>query len=224
MDRSSHELSEFLDEFDALPEAAISGIAGVFRNIYTSRRDAAERTTEQKDFLYFARELVADTGRLYAPFEDVYAVITAERVHVVNLLRRFERYLQENRDWLLKDAPRKSNPSTSLRAEALKAEGSGQALLIAYSGRVYGLEVKSFTNRSAELTAKPAGLPAQPAPGRGLWPAVGACPERSRRAGRGDVGALRGAGGRRQPDEVRGSLHGRRDRRHGGAGVREAGK
>jgi hypothetical protein len=148
---------------------------------------------QKRLFNYFARELVADTGRLYAAFEDLDAVITAERVQVANLLRRFERYLRENRDWLLKDAPRKSNPSTSLRAEALKAEGSGQALrpyeavfhfilyryladflqsyrgrvwpefptgngkvdpstssgqalLIAHGGVVYGLEVKSFTN------------------------------------------------------------------------------
>jgi hypothetical protein len=53
-----------LDEFDALPEAAISGIAGVFRNIYTSRRDAGERTTEQKDYLLHGVALIGVRGVL----------------------------------------------------------------------------------------------------------------------------------------------------------------
>ncbi len=122
---------------------------------------------ERRLFNYFAGELVADTGRLYAAFEDLDAVITAERVHVVNLLRRFERYLQENRDWLLKDAPRKSNlrPYEAVfhfilyryLADFLQSyrgrvwpefpTGNGKVdLLIAYGGTVYGLEVKSFTN------------------------------------------------------------------------------
>jgi hypothetical protein len=94
-------------------------------------------------------------------------VITADRLHVVNLLRRFERYLRENRDWLLKDAPRKSNlrPYEAVfhfilyryLADFLQSyrgrvwpefpTGNGKVdLLLEYSGTVYGLEVKSFTN------------------------------------------------------------------------------
>jgi hypothetical protein len=130
---------------------------------------------QKRLFNTFARELVADTGRLYAAFEDLAAVITAERVHVANLLRRFERYLAENRAWLLQDAPRKSNlrlyeavfhfilyryladflqsyrgrvwpefPTGNGKVDP--STGSGQALLLAYAGVVYGLEVKSFTN------------------------------------------------------------------------------
>ena len=53
-----------LDEFDALPEAAISGIAGVFRNIYTSRRDAAERTTDQQEYLLHGVALIGVRGVL----------------------------------------------------------------------------------------------------------------------------------------------------------------
>jgi hypothetical protein len=122
---------------------------------------------QRRLFNYFARELVADTGRLYAAFEDLDAVITTERVQVANLLRRFERYLRENRDWLLKDAPRKSNlrPYEAVfhfilyryLADFLQSyrgrvwpefpTGNGKVdLLIAHGGVVYGLEVKSFTN------------------------------------------------------------------------------
>jgi len=122
---------------------------------------------QKRLFNYFARELVADTGRLYADFEDLDTVITADRIHVANLLRRFERYLQENRDWLLKDAPRKSNLRLyeavfhfilyRYLADFLQSyrgrvwpefpTGNGKVdLLIAYGGTIYGLEVKSFTN------------------------------------------------------------------------------
>jgi hypothetical protein len=122
---------------------------------------------QKRLFNTFARELVADTGRLYAAFEDLAAVITAERLDVVNLLRRFERYLQENRAWLLQDAPRKSNLRLyeavfhfilyRYLADFLQSyrgrvwpefpTGNGKIdLLIAYGGTVYGLEVKSFTN------------------------------------------------------------------------------
>ena len=122
---------------------------------------------ERRLFNYFARELVANTGRLYTAFEELDTVITANRVHVTNLLRRFERYLQENRDWLLKDAPRKSDlrPFEAVfhfilyryLADFLQSyhgrvwpefpTGNGKVdLLIAYGGTVYGLEVKSFTN------------------------------------------------------------------------------
>ena len=206
-----------LDEFDALPEAAITGIAGVLRNIYISRQDMSERNrttvlelfktdvrmpfryddphlnflyqngvidweqespeayyvkfpnpfVQKRLFNYFARDLVADTGQLYAAFENLDDIITADRVHVANLLRRFERYLQENRDWLLKDAPCKSNLRSyeavfhfilyryladflqSYRARVWPEfpTGNGKVdLLIAHAGKLYGLEVKSFTN------------------------------------------------------------------------------
>jgi hypothetical protein len=122
---------------------------------------------QKRLFNYFAAELIADVGPLYSPLEDLDAVITAERVQVTNLLRRFERYLHENRDWLLKDAPRKSNlrPYEAVfhfilyryLADFLQSyrgrvwpefpTGNGKVdLLIAHAGTVYGLEVKSFTN------------------------------------------------------------------------------
>ena len=47
-----------LDEFDALPQQAIAGIVGVFRNIYNTRRDQSDRHTAEKDYLLHGVALI----------------------------------------------------------------------------------------------------------------------------------------------------------------------
>lgn len=47
-----------LDEFDALNEDVISAIVGIFRNIYITRQDQADRPTDQKDYLLHGVALI----------------------------------------------------------------------------------------------------------------------------------------------------------------------
>ena len=47
-----------LDEFDASPENAINGIAGVFRNIYGNRRYQADKPSAEKDYLLHGVALI----------------------------------------------------------------------------------------------------------------------------------------------------------------------
>ncbi|MFQ5616993.1 MAG: ATP-binding protein, partial [Anaerolineales bacterium] len=47
-----------MDEFDALVEDAISGIAGMFRNIYVKRHDQAHLPTEERDYLLHGVALI----------------------------------------------------------------------------------------------------------------------------------------------------------------------
>ncbi len=126
---------------------------------------------QKRLFNYFAGELIQDMGKLYGPFEDLTDTITKEQLNVKNLLRRYEQYLSENRDRLLKNAPRRT---TDLRIyEAVYhfslymylqhflsdhegqvypefPTGNGQVdLLIKYRGQSYTLEVKSFSHQSA---------------------------------------------------------------------------
>ncbi|MFQ5616296.1 MAG: hypothetical protein ACE5GO_07535 [Anaerolineales bacterium] len=51
-------LIPIMDEFDALIEAAISGMAGMFRNIYTRCRDQAHLPTEERDYLLHGVALI----------------------------------------------------------------------------------------------------------------------------------------------------------------------
>ncbi len=106
-------------------------------------------------------------GRLYEPFENLEDTITVDSLNIKNLMRRYERYLKKNRDWLLKDAPRKADLRIyeavyhfnlyMFLAEFLRSRqgqvylefptGNGKIdLIIKYSDQVYGLEVKSFTD------------------------------------------------------------------------------
>ncbi len=125
---------------------------------------------QKRLFNYFARELFPNVGKLYGPFEDLSDTITEEQLNIKNLLRRYEQYLKENREWLLKNAPRRT---TDLRIyEAVYhfnlymylqhflyhhqgqvypefPTGNGQVdLLIKYRGQNYTLELKSFSHQS----------------------------------------------------------------------------
>jgi hypothetical protein len=122
---------------------------------------------QKRLFNYFADELFHELGQLYQPFENLSDTITDDQINVKNLLRRYQRYLQENRDWLLKDAPRKANLriyeavyhfNLYMYLAAFLRRRRGQVfpefptgngkidLIIRYAGKVYGLELKSFTD------------------------------------------------------------------------------
>jgi hypothetical protein len=122
---------------------------------------------QKRLFNYFARTLFRHTGQLYAPFEDLSDTITEDSLNVKNLLRRYEEYLRKNRDWLLRDAPRRADLRLyeavyhfnlymyladffQRRRGQVWPEfptGNGKLdLLIRYADRVYGLEVKSFVS------------------------------------------------------------------------------
>jgi len=123
---------------------------------------------QKRLFNYFAGAVSRELGRLYAPFEDLTDTVTEEKLNVVNLLRRYEQYFRQNRDLLLKDAPRR----TDLRLyEAVYhfnlyaylerflrpyggrvapefPTGNGQVdLLITHAERQYALEVKSYATQ-----------------------------------------------------------------------------
>jgi hypothetical protein len=122
---------------------------------------------QKRLFNYFSGAIFRELGQLYDPFEDLVDIITDDSLNVENLIRRYERYLKQNRDWLLENAPRKVNLriyeavyhfnlymylSGFLRRR--KGEvypefptGNGKIdLIVRYRGRVYGIEVKSYTD------------------------------------------------------------------------------
>jgi hypothetical protein len=124
---------------------------------------------QKRLFNAFARELFEYVGKLYAPFEDLSDIITEESLNIKALMRRYESYLQQNQSWLLKDAPRRHDLRIyeaiyhfllyMYLTDFLKhfkgqvfpefPTGNGQIdLMIKHGKQIYGLEVKSFTNRS----------------------------------------------------------------------------
>lgn len=122
---------------------------------------------QKRLFNYFSYELFGYMGKLREPFEDLSDVYTPAGLNIRGLALRFQAYLRKNRDWLLKDAPRRKDLRLFeaiyhfsfyrflydfLRAEEVSVypefpTGNGQIdLLITYQGALYGIELKSFTN------------------------------------------------------------------------------
>jgi hypothetical protein len=122
---------------------------------------------QKRLFNYFANELFREMGQLYEPFENLDDIITANHLDIQKLIRRYEQYLRQNRDWLLKNAPRRADLRVyeavyhfnlymylshflQSRRGLVYPEfptGNGKIdLVIEYAGQVYGLELKSFTD------------------------------------------------------------------------------
>jgi hypothetical protein len=123
---------------------------------------------QKRLFNYFSRELFHYMGKLYDTFDIPPGIITDNRLDIPNLIRQYETYLKKNREWLLKDAPRRSdmrifeavyhfNLFSYLKqflgfvGGSVLPEfptGNGKIdLIISYAGQQYGIEVKSYGTR-----------------------------------------------------------------------------
>ncbi|OQY57082.1 MAG: hypothetical protein B6245_17485 [Desulfobacteraceae bacterium 4572_88] len=124
---------------------------------------------QRRLFNYFSRELFPDMGRLIELFDDLSDIFGAGGLGIRCLIRRYEKYLHKNRDWLLKDAPRRKDLRVTEAVyhfnlyEYLKGffanktarvwpefpTGNGAIdLIIEHEGKRYGLELKSYTDES----------------------------------------------------------------------------
>ncbi|MFZ4661329.1 MAG: hypothetical protein ACOYNY_30240 [Caldilineaceae bacterium] len=125
---------------------------------------------QKRLFNYFSRQFFGHLGTLYDPFADLADTITPTTLAIPQLLRRYESYLQQHRARLLKDAPRRESDNRIMEAifhfnlytwlVQFFADFNGRVtpefptgngkidLLITYAGQLYGLEVKSFVNRT----------------------------------------------------------------------------
>ncbi|MCP4352889.1 MAG: hypothetical protein GY795_46150 [Desulfobacterales bacterium] len=124
---------------------------------------------QKRLFNYFAHKLIGYTGKLIEPFEDLSDTFTRDSLNIRNLIRRFETYLKKNREWLLKDAPRRKDMRIfeavyhfslyrylmdfpGMRYAQVWPEfptGNGKIdIIIKYAGAVYALELKSYTSES----------------------------------------------------------------------------
>ncbi len=122
---------------------------------------------QKRLFYYFSNDLFDYTGKVREPFEELSNIFTSKGLHIKNLMKRFESYLKQNRDWLLQDAPKRKDLrlyeavyhfcfyrylSDFLGPEQAKVypefpTGNGKIdLIIRYDGKQYGLELKSYTN------------------------------------------------------------------------------
>jgi hypothetical protein len=107
------------------------------------------------------------TDRLYEPFESIEDTITETHLEIRNLVKLYQTYLIKNREWLLKDAPRRRDLRIyeavyhfnlySYLNEFLRPQGgrvfpefptgNGKIdLIVTYAGNRYGIELKSYVD------------------------------------------------------------------------------
>ena len=122
---------------------------------------------QKRLFNRFSREMFRHLGNIIDPFEDLTGIITEESLNVRNLIKRYQKYIAQNKDWLFKNAPRRSDLKiyeavyhfNLCRYLTSFLEGMGGSIypefptgngkvdiLIQYSNKFYGIKVKSFTN------------------------------------------------------------------------------
>ncbi len=124
---------------------------------------------QKRLFNYFSTELFSYTGKLREPFEDLSAILTPKGLNIKHLMQRFEIYLKQNRDWLLKDAPKRKDlriyeavyhfclyrylcdflGTKHAKVYPEFPTGNGKIdLIITYYGISYGVELKSYSTES----------------------------------------------------------------------------
>jgi len=125
---------------------------------------------QKRLFNHFSHQLFPNMGRLYEPFEDVDEIVTESALNVRKLMRRYEKHLRKNRDWMLKDAPRRSDlriyeavfhfnlyeylvrffGSYDTRIWPEFPTGNGKVdILVMHGGTLYALELKSYRDKPA---------------------------------------------------------------------------
>jgi len=177
------EYKEILTElFDTIEKKEFSFDSPEMNYLYMNGIILFERSLEDKKKIFakfsspfvqkrlfnrFANELYPHMGQIIKPFENINHIYNGEAINIKNMLIRFERYLRENKEWLLKDAPRRKsdlqifeatyqfilygwlsrflNQLASVTPEFPTGNGKID-LLIRKGSYLYGIEVKSFTN------------------------------------------------------------------------------
>jgi len=125
---------------------------------------------QKRLFNYFSNEIFDTLDRLVDPFENLDDAITETSLNIPNIIKRYRKYLLENKEWLFKEAPRRKDLRIfeavyhfnlyrylSDLLEEWKAvvipefpTGNGKVdILIKYGGKLYGLELKSFKTERA---------------------------------------------------------------------------
>ncbi|MDM8528894.1 AAA-like domain-containing protein [Anaerolineales bacterium HSG24] len=130
---------------------------------------------QRRLFNAFADDIFPHVGQTYDPFDDLSDTVTDNTLNVTNLMRRYETYLRQNREWLLRDAPRRKTDGRIMEATYhfnlylyLKSflydyksrvhpefpTGNGKIdIIIKHGEKMYGMEVKSFSGERGYRTA-----------------------------------------------------------------------
>ena len=123
---------------------------------------------QKRLFNYFSGEIFKEMGQLVDTFYNVKEVIYPDHMDIPGMLNLYQTYLDKNKGWLFKDAPRRSDLriyeavfhfnlyaylDELLRGKKVRIfpefpTGNGKIdLLLQYNNMICGIELKSFTDQ-----------------------------------------------------------------------------
>lgn len=132
-----------LDEFDALAAEAISGIIGVFRNIYNTRRDQQNKNTEAKEYLLHGVALIGVRGVLGLENQRGSPFNVQRSLHIPNLTQA---EVEQMFHWYEQESGQQVEPTVIAR---LYAELRGQPGLTSWLGE---LLTETYNERRPTIT------------------------------------------------------------------------
>ncbi len=124
---------------------------------------------QKRLFNYFSDTVFEEMGQVRTISDSAADVFRDDRLNIRHLMTRFETYLKQNRDWLLKDAPKRKDlriyeavyhfcfyrylsdflGTKHARVYPEFPTGNGKIdLMLSYYDTRYGLELKSYTDES----------------------------------------------------------------------------
>ncbi|MCP4148502.1 MAG: hypothetical protein GY757_12220, partial [bacterium] len=124
---------------------------------------------QKRLFNYFAADIFDDMGQLLEPLTKIDNIVTPAGLNIPELMKLYQKYIDKNKTWLFKKAPRRSDMRIyeavfhfnlfAYLDRFLRRKkgyvfpefptGNGKIdLLIRYSGHIYGIELKSFTDEA----------------------------------------------------------------------------
>ncbi len=124
---------------------------------------------QKRLFNYFSNEYFNDLGMLTDPLIKLGHIITPESLDIIEILKIYQQYLDKNKNWLFKRAPRRSDHRLfeavfhfnlysyldeffrGNQVEVLPEFPTGNGkidLLLYYKDRRYGIELKSFRDEA----------------------------------------------------------------------------
>lgn len=125
---------------------------------------------QKRLFRYFSRDIFPNMGRLVPPLENIDDTITEGFLNIPYLIKKYQRYLEQNKSWLFRDAPRRKDMRIfeavfhfnlyRFLYDLLKVwkssvtpefpTGNGKIdLFIRHGQTLYGVELKTFSTEKA---------------------------------------------------------------------------
>ncbi len=140
----------------------------------TSYTRFASPFIQKRLFNYFSAEIFCELGNLTGTFFQAGEIVSGDHIDIPQLLRLYQTYLDNNKTWLFKDVPRRSDMRIyeaifhfniyAYLDELMRGKnvqilpefptGNGKIdLLIRYGDKTYGIELKSFSDLPAYYDA-----------------------------------------------------------------------